>query len=1105
MSASDSTALLRPIGTRAWALVLAAALVGMFALFALAPSAAHASGCTDSWTNTAGGSWFTGANWSKEAPPGPEEEACITAPGTYTVTMNQNSGVTVTALTVGGESGRQTLSVGSTCSFNAVLTTTTGLTTDADDAVVMTNGDSCGNSVTLSGPLTNGGTLTVEPANGGSRNLQGSVTNTGTVAANANTSYNGASAVFTNKGALDVAAGKEFIVSGKNSFTNGTGGSIVAAGAGGVTMQDTAFTESAGTTSGTQPVTVDDGSLDYTGKGKSLIALRGSSSLAGSLAGSQSLVIQSTCSENATTTAATGFTNAGTITLTNGDSCGTSETLDVTSGTLTNSGKIVTETLNGGGRTLQGNIDNTGTLAIKDNTAYNGTGATLTNEGTVSLAEGTQLTVSNEGTLANDSGTISATGSSAVSMSSGTTFDQGAGTTGGAQPVIVDDGHLNYTGAGKSAISVRGASTLSGSLAAEQALTIQSTCSENATTTASASFTNAGTITLTNGDSCGNNETLGVSSGTLTNSGKIATVPANGGGRTLQGNIDNTGTLAINDTTLFNAADAVLVNEGALDVAEGMQLKVSNGGELANEAGGITATGSADVLLESGTTFTQGGGTTTGTQPVIMDDGLVSYVGAARSSIALRGSSKLSGNVGEEQTLTLQSTCNEHAVVTAEASFTNAGTIKLTNGDSCGNNETLNVSSGTLTNSGKIITEPANGGSRTLNGNIDNTGSIAINANTTFGGGAEALLTNEGTIAIAEGKQLTLSGPSVVNGAGGNVFAPTGGALVQTGGTFTEGPGRTTGPLPVILDNVALVYNTTSPEPGSGHVALRGTSTVSGRLRTGNTLVLQSTCNQHASITTAGSFESFGTLEMTNGDSCGNNVTLDLKGGAGTLTSAGTLDVDNPHGGQRVIDGNVVSKSVLQVAAGSRLQISGTYTQTSNGRLRTLIASSSEYGAVSVSGAASIAGFVAIRPIAPFKATLGQSFAILSAASLSGTFAKELGEPQIKPGLYYKPTYSATGVSLVASTATIALSASSGTPGSSLTVSGTGYLPGDTITISYTDHKGVKTVLGTAVTNESGEYSTEATIPASAATGAGTIKATSADSLVNVTQTFKVT
>ena len=56
-----------------------AAIAVIFSLAVLAPSSAHAAGCSDSWTNTEGGSWFTGSNWSKNAPPTSEEEACITA------------------------------------------------------------------------------------------------------------------------------------------------------------------------------------------------------------------------------------------------------------------------------------------------------------------------------------------------------------------------------------------------------------------------------------------------------------------------------------------------------------------------------------------------------------------------------------------------------------------------------------------------------------------------------------------------------------------------------------------------------------------------------------------------------------------------------------------------------------------------------------------------------------------------------------------------------------------------------------------------------------------------------------------------------------------
>jgi hypothetical protein len=232
-------------------------------------------------------------------------------------------------------------------------------------------------------------------------------------------------------------------------------------------------------------------------------------------------------------------------------------------------------------------------------------------------------------------------------------------------------------------------------------------------------------------------------------------------------------------------------------------------------------------------------------------------------------------------------------------------------------------------------------------------------------------------------------------------------------------------------------------------------------------------------------------------------VTLNLK--EGTLTNGATLIVGNPHGGSRTIQGNLVNKATLLVAAGSKLQVTGTFTQTSSGRYKASIASAGEFGSIAVGGTATLAGIVAPRPVAPFKATAGQTFPILTSGSLSGTFASEAGEPQIEPGLYYKPVYSATAVTLVASHVTVALSAESGPPGTTLTVSGTGYVPGDTVTIFFIDHKGVKTAIASTSANGSGEYSVEVTIPASAASGAGTLRATSVGYGVNVSQPFTVT
>ena len=136
------------------------------------------TGCTDSWTNTAGGSWSVGSNWSLGTPPGSSDNACITLSGTYTVTFGGSA--TVRSLQVGATSGTQTLQLGSTCAQDAVLTSTNGDTVNARGILTLTNADTCAGNVTLDltgGTLTNNGTVHVFGAIGGQRVVSGSVSN----------------------------------------------------------------------------------------------------------------------------------------------------------------------------------------------------------------------------------------------------------------------------------------------------------------------------------------------------------------------------------------------------------------------------------------------------------------------------------------------------------------------------------------------------------------------------------------------------------------------------------------------------------------------------------------------------------------------------------------------------------------------------------------------------------------------------------------------------------------------------------------------------------------------------------------------------------------
>jgi fibronectin-binding autotransporter adhesin len=898
---------------------LAVAAIAVLTLLAASP--ARASGCTDSWTNNKGGSWFTAGNWSKGVPTS-ADEACITENGTYTVEMTQSSStVSLKALTVGGTSGTQTLAVGSSVSLNAILTTTAGISNGAQGAITLTNGDAASNSVTLVGPISNAGTITTEVAHGGARNLQGAVTNTGTLQFNANTAYNGASNALTNEGALNVAESKALTVSNKSSITNGTGGKIAASGSGNVLI------------------------------------------------------------------------------------------------------------------------------------------------------------------------------------GSGTSFTEGAGTTSGTKPVIVDDAALVYTGAGASTIAVQGeGNTLSGNLSSGQSLSIESTVFEHAKETAAAGFTNAGSITLTNGDSSANNATLVISSGTLGNSGTITTQPASGGQRVLQGNLTNTGTLQVNANTTYNGKGALLNNEGAINLAEAKALTVSEKGSLINGVGGkIVATGSGTVLMESATSFAEGAGTTSGSKPVIVRDAALSYTGGGSSAIAIRGESgTLSGNVSSGQSLSIESTVVEHAKVTVGAGFTNAGSITLTNGDGASNNATLLISSGTLSNSGTITTLPANGGARTIQGNITNTGTLQINANTSDPATSPTLM-NKGAIDIATGVSLAIPNkPAIANESGGTIAGSGSGALVQSGGTFNEGLGKTTGGEPVILNELALNYS----DKGASTIALRGTSTLSGAINTPQTLSIQSTCSAHA-VTSAAGFVSSGTINLTNGDGCGNNATLNLAGG--TLENKGTINAEHPTGGNRTIEGSLKNEKTLSLSAGATLKVTGIFTQGHKATLKTAIAGTTSFGALAVSGAATLDGTLALAQSKTFFGKAGNSFAILSSSARTGSFAKAKSLAIKKAvGLYYKPTYSPTGVTLLVTQATLVLAPAEGLPGSSSTFSGAGYVPGDTLKLSFTDHKKVKTTLPNVTVNGSGEFSSEVTIPPGAVAGAAKVNVKSTETGLSITATFTV-
>ena len=280
---------------------------------------------------------------------------------------------------------------------------------------------------------------------------------------------------------------------------------------------------------------------------------------------------------NASLTAATGFTNNGTIELTSADSF-RNATLVVTSGTLVNASGAAIQSLVGtdGGRTLTAELDNQGTLTVNHPLTINKTSANHQNSSNINLSGGS-LTVNSFSSFSNTgsidaptdnltlSGFTSFTNTGSVTVGaggtlpiSGGTFNQNAGTFDVSNGTLsMSIATLNYTGAfttsnttvsllgstfaatgtltlngstvsgaldNQGTVVARGLSSLNGAVTTGTGTTLRvlgDNAGFNASLTAATGFTNNGTIELTSADSF-KNATLVVSSGTLVNASGAA-------------------------------------------------------------------------------------------------------------------------------------------------------------------------------------------------------------------------------------------------------------------------------------------------------------------------------------------------------------------------------------------------------------------------------------------------------------------------------------------------------------------------------------------------------------------------------------------------------
>jgi hypothetical protein len=439
----------------------------------------------------------------------------------------------------------------------------------------------------------------------------------------------------------------------------------------------------------------------------------------------------------------------------------------------------------------------------------------------------------------------------------------------------------------------------------------------------------------------------------------------------------------------------------------------------------------------------------------------------------------------------------------------------VTLGSSCSAGSTL--SAGAIANLGSIQSVAGSGGSRTLAGSLSGSGSLAISQPTTLTGsvvssgtvslgasltwsGAGTTWSNQGAITVGSGATLSAagSGQTLTDATGGSIQETGSGAVAISGGTFALGGGTVSGTNPIFLTNSSLTLASSNPASFSWF----GTGTLTGDLAAGQLLGVHGACPSGggpAVVNTTG-LTNRSTITL---DSLGCLSPATLSAGTGTITNSGTIMADGGGGAVQGIVGNLQNLKTVQVDAGVTLRVTGSYTQSGKGVLATQINSQTSFGQLAATGPASLGGQLKITRRKSFQPPAGSSIPVLTAVPSSGAWTKVTGAT-IKDARYFLPTYAASGATLVATTATFADSPSSGHAGASVTLSGTRFPPTSTVKLSFKDAHGTVTTLPTATTDSGGRFSVVRSIPAGAASGAGTITASSALTGVKVPQTFTV-
>jgi hypothetical protein len=636
-------------------------------------------------------------------------------------------------------------------------------------------------------------------------------------------------------------------------------------------------------------------------------------------------------------------------------------------------------------------------------------GISLTNNGTIEIDSGT-LTIGGGGA---STGTITVAGGALLQPTGSYTF-------GG--PPVTGQGSVDFYGGTQ---TLNTAFNLMGSTSIESPAAVNTSVDQSWSQLGLyGTLGGSGNVTITGTLGWNNSATMNGSGHTIIAVGASGTITSGGflrrpldiaGTLTLAGTGSSAnlslggGTLTVTQTGrfVFNTTGSGIFYGGAtlnmvVVEAGGVLQKLGNGSAgiaLTNPAIPLTNNGTIDV--EGGTLSIGGGGTSTGTISVAAGTVFQTMAGFAfdaGSSLSGAGSVDLYAGVQ-----TVNTTINVGGWIAIEG----AATANVDEDQAWPNPVTLTGvlgGSGNVTLAGSLVWNDGaimNGAGRTIlaagatgvvipggSGGTSLRRALDVNGTLTHGG-TGSLTLGGGTLTVKSGGELDLNTTGIgyfYGGAIPNAVVVEAGGLLKKLGSTSAG---------IALTNPAIpLTNSGTIDVEGGTLTIGGTVTnLSGSVLAGGTWIIEPSAGIAITSPAGVSIQNLasGTTLVLRG--AGPGITNSGGGSAlGALnTVGGMLELTNRTQITAPVSGTFMNTGRLVLDVGGQLAVTGGFNQSSTGVSRFGLGglAAGSFGRISATGAASLAGSAEAAFIdPPYIPAAGDTFAVITAQSMNGSFAK---------------------------------------------------------------------------------------------------------------------